>query len=159
MALSPSIANTLTTSDNVVNVGHQHGSQLTLPSLSRRERRVPLTDVSFVNGLRASTNSEITLPNQPLHVGYGSALNLTKNSPIPSLASVFPSPILNLTLAQRIDLFLSFTLSDLISNIPSTLSPLSLKTYPPATTPRPPLSATNTTSSVHPAATDHAPLH
>jgi hypothetical protein len=139
-------------------VGRQHESQLTygLSSPSRCERRVVLTDVSFVNGLTASTNSEITLPNQPLYVGYGSALNLTRN---PSIPSVFPSPVLNLTVAQRIDLFLSFTLSDLISNVPSTPSLLSLKTYPPATTPRPPLSATNTTSSVHPAATDHAPLH
>lgn len=160
MALSSSIASPLNTSDNVVNVGHQHGSQLAygLSSLSRRERRVVLTDVSFANGLTSSANSEITLPNQLLHVGYGSALNVTRNSPIPSLASVFPSPALNLTLAQRIDLFLSFTLSDLISSVPSTPSSLSLKTYPPATTPRPPLSVTNTTSSVHPVATNPCSL-
>jgi hypothetical protein len=90
---------------------------------------VVLTDVSLVNGLTASTNSEITVLNLLLHVGYGSALNLTRNLPILSLASVFPSPVLNLTLAQRIDLFLSFTLSDLISGVPSTHSLLSLKTY------------------------------
>jgi len=118
---------------------------------------VVLTDVSLVNGLTASTNSEITVLNQLLHVGYGSALNLTRNLPIPSLASVFPSPVLNLTLAQRIDLFLSFTLSDLISGVPSTPSLLYLK-HTPATTSRPPLSATNATSSVHPAATNPCSL-
>jgi hypothetical protein len=119
VALFASIASMLNTPDNAVDMGHQltYG----LSSLSRRERRVVLTCVSFVNGLTSPTNSEVALPNQPLHVGYGSALNLSRNSLIPSLTSVFPSPLLNLTLAQRVDLFLSFALSDLISSVPSTL--------------------------------------